>query len=80
MLYKLHPRVLDDLIYIERSLGKLLGTIDLNNISLEERNFLADNSKEVDFSNEEEEVKNEEITIQQMKKDKNAHRFHTLST
>ena len=80
MLYKLHPRVLDDLIYIERILGKLLGTIDLNNISLEERNFLADNSKEVDFSNEEEEVKNEEITIQQMKKDKNAHRFHTLRT
>ena len=49
VLYKLHPSVLDELIYIERSLGKILGFIDLNNISLEERNFLADNSKEVDF-------------------------------
>ena len=75
VLYKLHPRVLDDLIEMERSLGKILGRIDLNNISLEEREFLANNAKEVDFSNEEEE---EEITIEQMKKDENAHRFHTL--
>ena len=78
ILYKLHPLVLNYLVEMERSLGKILGQIDFNNISLEERNFLADKSKEVDFSIEEEEVENEEITIQKMKEDKNAVRFHTL--
>ena len=53
ILYKLHPSVLNDLVDMERSLGTILGTIDLNNLSFEERNFLADNSEEVDFSNEE---------------------------
>ena len=52
VLYKLHPSVLNDLIEMERSLGKLLGTIDLDNLSLEEREFLANNAKEVDFSKE----------------------------
>ena len=37
VLYKLHPSVLDDLVEMERSLGKILGTIDLDNVSLEER-------------------------------------------
>ena len=89
VLYKLHPLVLDDLINIERTLGKILGYIDLDNLSLEEREFLANNDKKVDFSKEEEEKeeekeeeeekeKEEEITIEQMKKDKNAIRFHTL--
>ena len=78
VLYKLHPLVLNDLIAMERSLGEILGQIDLNNISLEERNFLADNSEEVDFSNEEEEVENEEITIQHIKKYKNSCCFHKL--
>ena len=55
VLYKLHPSVLNDLIEMERSLGKLLGTIDLDNLSLEEREFLANNAKEVDFSKEPEE-------------------------
>ena len=36
VLYKLHPSVLDVLIEIERSLGNVLGFIDLNNTSLEE--------------------------------------------
>ena len=52
VLYKLHPSVLNYLIEMERSLGKLLGTIDLDNLSLEEREFLANNAKEVDFSKE----------------------------
>ena len=36
VLYKLHPSVLDDLVEMERSLGSILGTIDLDNPSLEE--------------------------------------------
>ena len=50
VLYKLHPSVLDDLISMERSLGNVLGFIDLKNISMEERDYLANNSKEVDYS------------------------------
>ena len=63
MLYKLHPSVLDDLVEMERSLGKLRGLIDLNNVSLEEREFLANNVKEVDFSKEP--VKTEEPKTQE---------------
>ena len=63
VLYKLHPSVLNDLIEMERSFGKLLGTIDLDNVSLEEREFLANNAKEVDFSKEP--VKNEEPKTQE---------------
>ena len=51
VLYKLHPSVLDYLVEMERSLGKLLGTIDLDNVSLEEREFLSDNYQE-DYSSE----------------------------
>ena len=50
VLYKLHPSVLDDLVKMERSLGDVLGTIDLDNLSLEEREFLSNTSKEVDYS------------------------------
>ena len=63
VLYKLHPSVLNDLIEMERSFGKLLGTIDLDNVSLEEREFLANNAKEVDFSKEP--VKTEEPKTQE---------------
>ena len=52
VLYKLHPLVLDDLIEMERSLGKILGTIDLDNVSLEEREFLSRNYQEEDYSRE----------------------------
>ena len=52
VLYKLHPSVLDVLIEIERSLGKVFGLIDLDNTSLEEREFLADNYEEKDYSSE----------------------------
>ena len=87
VLYKLHPSVLNDLIEMERSLGKILGEIDLNNISLEERVFLSkyfkekdlSNEEEKDLSNEEEEYKNKQSkSIQEMKEDKNSHRFHKL--
>ena len=50
VLYKLHPSVLDNLISMERSLGNVLGFIDLDNLSLEERDLLANHSKEVDYS------------------------------
>ena len=72
---------------MERSLGKILGEIDLNNISLEEREFLSkyfkekdlSNEEEKDLSNEEEEYKNKQSkSIQEMKEDKNSHRFHKL--
>ena len=63
VLYKLHPSVLDDLVEMERSLGKILGLIDLNNVSLEEREFLANNAKELDFSKEP--VKTEEPKTQE---------------
>ena len=52
VLYKLHPSVLDDLIEIERSLGNVLGFIDLNNLSLEEREFLSRHAQEEDYSSE----------------------------
>ena len=50
VLYKLHPSVLNDLVQMERTLGKVLGWIDLDNISMEEREFLADNYEEEDKS------------------------------
>ena len=85
VLYKLHPSVLDDLAEMERSLVSILGTIDLDNLSLEQRELLADIEK-VDFS---EEVKTEEPkedlneakllnTIPKMKEYENACRFHEL--
>ena len=51
VLYKLHPSVLDDLVEMERSLGSILGTIDLDNLSLEEREFLSRNYQE-DYSSD----------------------------
>ena len=84
VLYKLHPSALDDLVEMERSLGKLLGLIDLNNVSLEEREFLTNFAKKVDFSKEPEEPEEPEEprdllkTIQEMKEHENGCRFHNL--
>ena len=50
VLYKLHPSVLDYLVEMQRSLGNILGFIDLNNPSLEEREFLANISEKEDYS------------------------------
>ena len=52
VLYKLHPSVLDELIEMQRSLGNVLGFIDLNNLSLEEREFLSSHVQEEDYSSE----------------------------
>lgn len=41
VLYKLHPYVLEELVNMQRSLGKVLGMIDLTNPSLEERDFIS---------------------------------------
>ena len=49
VLYKLHPYVLDSLVDMERSLGKVLGNIYLDNLSLEEREFLANNSEKMEL-------------------------------
>ena len=91
VLYKLHPSVLDDLVEMERSLGKVLGTIDLNNVSLEEREFLANFvGEEVNFLKEPEKPElpenKEEFdekskllrNIQEMKEHESGVRFHTL--
>ena len=51
VLYKLHPLVLDSLVEIERSLGRVIGNIDLDNISMEEREFLSEHFKKKKFSN-----------------------------
>ena len=50
VLYKLHPSVLDYLFKMERYLGDVLGVIDLNNLSLKEREFLSSIYEEEDFS------------------------------
>ena len=87
VLYKLHPSILDDLVEMERSLGGILGFIDYNNVTLEEREFLANIAKEVDYSKEPEKPKEPEKskepkdllkTIEELKKHKNSVRFHEL--
>ena len=88
VLYKLYPSVLDDLVEMERSLGGILGFIDLNNLTLEQREFLANTAEEVDYSKEPEEPKDllkiiEEPKdllkiIEEMKEDKKRERFYDL--
>ena len=46
VLYKLHPFVLDRLIQIERTIGNVIGQVDLDNLSLEEREYLSRNYEE----------------------------------
>ena len=81
VLYKLHPSVLNDLVKMERSWGKILGTTDLDNVSLEEREFLGSIEKE-NFSKEpEEQEKEEDFSIEPEEletEDKNAHHFYEL--
>ena len=87
VLYKLHPSVLDDLVEMERSLGGILGFIDLNNLTLEQREFLANTAEEVDYSKEPDEVdyskepeepKDLLKIIEEIKKDKKRERFYDL--
>ena len=60
VLYKLHPSVLDMLVEMERRLGSVLGFIDTDNLSLEEREFIANNYVEKDYSKENQEKEQEE--------------------
>ena len=57
VLYKLHPSVLDYLVDMQRRLGSVLGWNDLNNPSMEEREFIANNfdkiNKSLPMNNEE---------------------------
>ena len=78
VLYKLHPSVLDDLVEMERSLGGILGFINFDNLTLEEREFLANFAKKVDFSKEPEEPRDLLKTIEEMKEHENGCRFHKL--
>ena len=72
VLYKLHPSVLDHLVEMKRTLGSVLGFIDFDNLSLEEREFLS----KIDFDN------SEKITYESDKNEnkeyENARRFHEL--
>ena len=79
VLYKLHPSVLDDLVEMERSLGSILGTVDLDNLSLEEREFLSRNYQE-DYSSESiTQDENEEFKNKYFNEEyENACRFHEL--
>ena len=52
VLYKLHPSVLNMLVEMERSLGPVLGEIDTDNLSLEEREFIANNYEKGVYSSE----------------------------
>ena len=78
VLYKLHPSVLDYLVEMERSLGDILGFINLNNPSLEEREFLSDIVEEVDYSKEFEKPKDLIKIIEELKKDQESTRFYEL--
>ena len=84
VLYKLHPSILDDLVEMERSLGDVLGFIDINNLTLKQREFLSNIANEVDYSKEPEEPKKQKETkdllktIEEMKEHENGVRFHEL--
>ena len=80
VLYKLHPSVLDDLVEMERSLGSILGTIDLDNVSLEEREFLSRNYQEEDYSSDSITKDDKGVTTKTFynKEHENACRFHKL--
>ena len=45
ILYKLHPRVLDKLVDMERRLGKILGINEKDNLSFEQRELLTELKK-----------------------------------
>ena len=78
VLYKLHPSVLDDLVEMERSLGSILGTIDLDNLSMEETEFLSNIREEVDLSSptlEEEEKKEVDLSSPTLEEEEKKEEF-----
>ena len=78
VLYKLHPSVLNDLVEMERSLGDIFGFINLNNPSLEEREFLSDIDEEVVYSKEPEEPEDLIKIVEKLKKDQESTHFYEL--
>ena len=82
VLYKLHPSVLNYLVEMERSLGDILGFIDLKNPSLKERKFIANIAEEVDYSKEPEKytkiLYNFDEESKELKEYKKNIRFHDL--
>ena len=76
VLYKLHPSVLDYLVEMERNLGGILGMIDRNYLSLEEREFVANNFKEDTYTVEVE--NDEEMKEEDLKENVNGYIFHDL--
>ena len=76
VLYKLHPSVLENLVEMERSSGKILGFINMENPSFEEREFLADylDMKEVNLEEEIEEEIEPKTLEEQLEKLKKEHR------
>ena len=82
VLYKLHPSVLNYLVEMERSLGDILGFIDLKNPSLKEREFIANIAEEVDYSKEPEKymkiLYNVDEESKELKEYKKNIRFHDL--
>ena len=76
VLYKLHPSVLHFLIDMERNLGGILGKIDSNNLSLEEREFLVNFNQEKVYTVEVE--NDEEMGEEDLKKNVNGYIFHEL--
>ena len=81
VLYKLHPFVLDDLVEMERSIGGIIGFMDYKCLTEEQREFLDNTAKEVDYSKDPvEPVEAEDLlkTIEEMKEQENSVRFHEL--
>ena len=82
VLYKLHPSVLNYLVEMERSLGDILGFIDLKNPSLKERELIANIAEEVDYSKEPEKytkiLYNFDEESKELKEYKKNIRFHEL--
>ena len=84
VLYKLHPSVLNFLVKMERSLGPVLGFIDMKNLTLEQKKILDSIYKGVDYSKEPEEPKEPEeqkelIKIKdEFEKNQYITRFHNL--
>ena len=81
VLYKLHPSVLDYLIEMKRSLGNNLGEVDLNNLSLEKREFLFNilnrEGEEYNCSNDDE-TKIEVYNYNDAATKMNSEEFHNL--
>ena len=63
VLYKLHPSTLNYLVGSERSLGGILGEIDLSNPSLQEREFLSVNFQEENINGKNETKSDDEENI-----------------